>query len=363
MFTTYKNEKLLFTLIGTLLFLCLFSTIGCNGKYQEQITTLGKELEEVKSNLDIALERVETAEDAKKVAENAQKVAKSAKEVAENAQKVAKSAKETAESKLETALQRAEAAENAQKVAETDREIALQHVKAAEGAKKIAEGAKKIAEAERRTALQRAGTAENARKIAEAERRTALQRAEAAEGAKKIAEAERRTALQRAGTAENARKIAENAKAKAETDRYNALKLAEDAEQERKNLEKLVSLVPQAEIKDVRIQEKGRNINISVTFSIKNRKDIEGSVKVFFFFKKNGRALRDKDGPISISEKFMPKRVPETLTVKLSISHAKLNLAQPSDLIFKFRIYDKPTDSFLDMAPYVKEFYFDPHKN
>ena len=300
MFTTTSTKKIFFTLIGTLFVLCLFSTIGCNGKYQQELKKVKSErdtarlsLKEAKSNLAAARQSLKTAETARKTAETAKATAETARRKAESNLTAARQSLKTAESNLAAARQ---------------------SLKTAETAKATAETARKTAESNLTAARQSLKTAETARR-------------------------------------------------KAETDRDNALKLAQIAEEKRKNLEKLVSLVPQAEIKDVRIQEKGKNINISVTFSIKNRKDIESSVKVFFFFKKNGRALRDKNGPISISEKFTPKRIKDTQTVKLSISHAKLNLAQPSDLIFQFRIYDKPTNSFLDTVPYAKEFRFDPHKN
>lgn len=130
-----------------------------------------------------------------------------------------------------------------------------------------------------------------------------------------------------------------------------------------RELEKLIEKLPQATIRDVKIDEKKKNIDITVKFDIKNRKGIEGSVKGYFYFQ-DGPALLDKNGvPISISKDFTPKGVAETQTVKLSTSHAELNIKQPYDLKFTFSIYDEPTDSFLEDKPYSVLFSFDPFKD
>ena len=132
-----------------------------------------------------------------------------------------------------------------------------------------------------------------------------------------------------------------------------------------RNLEKLVEKLPQATIENVEIKPKKSNMDINVTFNIKNRKDIECFVNGYLFQRrKKGERfekLENKKGkPISISEKFTPKRVTETQTVKFSISYAELNVTQRRELQFDFYIYDKPTDSFLNTEPYPVPFLFDP---
>ena len=128
-------------------------------------------------------------------------------------------------------------------------------------------------------------------------------------------------------------------------------------------LEKLAEKLPQATIRDVKIDDKKKNIDITIKFDIKNRKGIEDSVKGYFHFQ-DGPALLDKNGdPISISKDFTPKHVAETQTIKISMPYAKLNIKQPYNLKFIFRIYDKPTHSFLDEKPYSVLFRFDPFKN
>ena len=128
-------------------------------------------------------------------------------------------------------------------------------------------------------------------------------------------------------------------------------------------LEKLVEKAPRATISDVKIADKKKNIDITVTFYIKNRKGIEVSVKGYFYFK-DGQALLGKNGdPISISKDFTPKDVEETPTVAISMSYDKLNVKQPYDLKFIFRIYDKPTNSFVETEPYSVLFSFNPFKN
>ena len=130
-------------------------------------------------------------------------------------------------------------------------------------------------------------------------------------------------------------------------------------------LEKLVEKLPQATIEGIRIDQKKKNIDISVTFNIKNRKGIKCFVNGYFFQRRHSsekfKELQDKKGsPISISEEFTPKRVIETRTVKFSISHAELNVSQARELRFDSHIYDKPTNSFLNTQPYSKSFRYDP---
>ena len=132
-----------------------------------------------------------------------------------------------------------------------------------------------------------------------------------------------------------------------------------------RELEELVEKLPQANIENVRIDQRKKDMDIYVKFNIKNRKDIECFVEGDLFQRrKEGEKfekLEDKKGkPISISEKFTPKDVEETQTVKLSISYAELNVTQRRELKFDFHIYDKPTDSFLNTEPYSKLFRFDP---
>lgn len=217
-----------------------------------------------------------------------------------------------------------------------------QRLRAAESAKKAAETAKRVAESDRDTAIQRARTAESARKIVESDRDTTIQRLK---------------------TAETAKKAAEFAKKTADSKRDSAIKRAEIAEREKKSLEKLVSLVPQAEIIRVQPDVKKKEMDISVTFSIKNRKDIDGRVYAYFYFQ-DGEKLRSKRGnQIVITERFTPKSATETLTVTLSMPYDKLNTSQPSKLKFNVRIYDSPTQSFLDQGPYTVSFFFYPNKD
>ena len=198
--------------------------------------------------------------------------------------------------------------------------------------------------------------------IANTARDTAVQRAEKVESDLrkayknlKTANAARDAAVQRAEKSAKERD-------RAYSERDRARQRARISEEEKKKLEKLVRFVPRATITNVRIVEKQKDIDIFVTFGIENRRGMEGSVNGSFYFQ-SGKSLVDKNGPISISKEFTPDSVKDTLTVKLPMSHAKLNLAQPSDLIFKFRIYDKSTNDFLDQKPYSKTFRFDPHKN
>ena len=114
---------------------------------------------------------------------------------------------------------------------------------------------------------------------------------------------------------------------------------------------------------DVQTDVKKKEMDISVIFSIKNRKDIEGWVYAYFYFQ-DGERLRDKKKkPIFIRKEFTPKRVEETQTVKLSMLYDKLNTSQPSKLKFNVRIYDEPTKSFLDQGPYTVSFSFYPNKD
>ena len=170
-------------------------------------------------------------------------------------------------------------------------------------------------------------------------------------------------ARQRAETAEKERE-----KVEAELDRFKK-EFKEGAPEKTQKyieeLEKQNEKVPEAIIQDVKITmiKKRKRMNITVKFDIKNRKDIKGLVKGSVYFVENERALLDKNGrEISISEEFTPKLVKDTLTVEYSMPYDKLNVKQPYDLQFIFRIYDKPTESYLEKKPYPKEFSFDPFK-
>lgn len=152
---------------------------------------------------------------------------------------------------------------------------------------------------------------------------------------------------------------AELEKVKAELERGTP----SDLQERIKYLEKLNEKVPQATINDVKFDEKKKSMDIIVEFDIKNRKGIEGSVRVYFY-RHDGRALVDRNKEeIYISKKFTPERVEDRLTIKLSMSYAKLNVKQPHDLEFRLRIYDDLTDSFLEKSPYSKQFDFDPFKD
>ena len=127
--------------------------------------------------------------------------------------------------------------------------------------------------------------------------------------------------------------------------------------------EELIEKIPQAIIEKVQTEQKKKSMDINVKFHIYNRKGIEGSVNVSFHLEE-GPALEDKNRrKITISEKFTPKRVEDTLTVKLSMSYDQLNVKQPRSLKFILRIYDKPTDTFLDKESYSESFHFDPFKD
>lgn len=173
--------------------------------------------------------------------------------------------------------------------------------------------------------------------------------------------AELERARQRAETAEKERE-----KVEAELDRFK--KEFKEGAPERtqkyiEQLEKQNEKVPEAIVQDVKIamNKKRKRMDITVKFDIKNRKDIKGLVKGSVYFVENERALLDKNGrEISISEEFTPKLVKDTLTVEYSMPYDKLNVKQPYDLKFIFRIYDKPTESYLEKKPYSKEFSFDP---
>lgn len=128
-------------------------------------------------------------------------------------------------------------------------------------------------------------------------------------------------------------------------------------------LEKLVEKLPRAIIDDVQLERKKKSMNITAKFHIYNRKGIEGSVEVSFYLQED-LALKDKNGyKIIIRKKFTPKDVEDTLIVKLSMSDAELNVKQPRDLKFILRIYDKPTNTFLEEKPYSRSFHFDPFKD
>ena len=244
--------------------------------------------------------------------------------------------------------QHVKTAESAKTRAESARDKALENLKTAESAKARAESA-------RDKALENLKTAESAKTRAESARDKALENLKTAESAKARAESARDKALENL-------KTAESAKARAESARDKALEQAKVAEEGKKNLEKLVSLVPHAEIKDVRPNLKKKGMDISVTFSIKNRKDIEGWVYVYFYFQ-NGEKLLNKNKPIFIKEAFTPERVTEIQTVELSMPYANLNVELPDELKFNVHIYDKPTESFLEKEPYSVLFSFDPNKN
>ena len=314
MFTTTSTEKVLFTLIGTLFVLCLFSTVGCGGRYQQELQELREELKEVKSERDTARKSLETA--------------KFNLDAARQSLKTAESAKATAVSNLAAASQSLKTTESARKEAESDLYTASQSLK-------TTESAKRKAESDLYTASQSLKTTESAKARAESNLNTALRRVKAAESAERRSISERNKARERA-------KI---------------------AEEEKEKLEKLVSLVPQAVIEGVRTDVKRKQMDISVTFSIKNRKDIDGWVYVYFYFQ-DGEKLEDKkEKPIFIREEFTPESVTDTQTVKLSMPYDKFNTSQPSKLKFNVRIYDEPTESFLDKGPYSVLFSFYPNRD
>ena len=128
-------------------------------------------------------------------------------------------------------------------------------------------------------------------------------------------------------------------------------------------LEKLTEKLPRVIINNVQLERKKKGMDIAVKFNIYNRRGIEGSVKVSFYLQ-GGPALEDKHGrKITISKKFTPKRVKdEGVKVTLSMSYADLNVKQPRDLKFILRVYDEPTQSFLDQEPYSQQFHYNPFK-
>ena len=344
MFRTISVDKISFALIGTLFALCLFSTVGCSGGAISSVHAedLRQSVKTVESERDKALRRAKTAEDA--IAS-----VKTERDRALRRAKTAEDAIASVKTKRDRALRRAKTAEDAIASVKTERDRALRRAKTAEDA--IAS-----VKTERDRALRRAKTAEDAIARAETARDKALKRAKTAEDAIARAETARYRALKRAKTAEDAIASVESA-------RDRALRRAENAEEELENLRELVDRAPQATIKNVSVNPKKKSMDISVTFSIKNRKDIEGSVYVYFYFQ-DGEKLPDKKGnPISIREKFTPKSVTETLTVKLPMSYDKLNLRQPDKLMFSVRIYDKPTNSFLNKERYLVSFSYDSRKN
>ena len=132
-----------------------------------------------------------------------------------------------------------------------------------------------------------------------------------------------------------------------------------------KKLEKLVEKLPQATIKEVRLDRKKKDMDVYVRFNIKNRKNIECFVNGYFFQRrKKGekfeKLIDENEKPISISEKFTAEHVTESRTVKFSISYAELHVTQPRELSIVFYIYDEATDSYLNTKPYSKLFRFDP---
>ena len=124
-------------------------------------------------------------------------------------------------------------------------------------------------------------------------------------------------------------------------------------------LESLVPKLPRALIKDVKIDSKKKKVNISVIFDIYNRKGIEGSVKLYFY-RQDGKHLKKNNRQIIIDEKFTPKRVVDTSTVEFLLSDVDLSVKQPRTLQFRVKIYDEPTNSFLNQDNYLNTFDFDP---
>ena len=311
-------------------------------KVTEELKLAKLALYNARRDLSAALNKLKLVEKARDQAIARLKIAASNLEEAEATLQIANRNLATAITERDTARKLAKITEDAKVRAETERDTAQRLAKIAEDAKMRAETTKKRAETERDTAQRLAKIAEDAKMRAET--------------TKKRFETERDTARRLA-------KIAEDAKVRFETERDTARRLAKIAENRAAAAEAKVSLVPQATITNVRIAEKKKDIDILVTFSIKNRKNSKGLVIASFYFA-NGQPLRNRNGPISISEEFTPKQVNEKeRTVKLSMSYAELNIAQPSKLQFRFRIYDKSTEKFLDGKPYLKPFSFNPHKN
>ena len=110
-----------------------------------------------------------------------------------------------------------------------------------------------------------------------------------------------------------------------------------------RELEKLSKKYPQATIKDVRIGRNKKNMDIDVTFSIKNRKGIKSFIKGYLFYRRKGggkfEQARKNGVPIFISREFTPENVTETRKVEDSMPYADLNVGQPRDLRFDFYIY------------------------
>ena len=324
-----------------------FSVLGCSG---------GSINEVHRQDL---LRRVKTAEAAKAKAESKLNSTLQDLEIAEDDLKIAEDGKVRLQSELNSARRRA-------KAAEAELNTVLRRAKESEDAKVKTQSelsralqSLKKAEAELNTALRRAKAAEvDARpKIDKSERDNAHSRLRAAEAAKAKTESNLNTALRRVNAAEAAER-------RAISERDKARERAKIAEAEKKKLEQLVSLVPQVEIKDVRTDVKKKEMDISVIFSIKNRKDIKGWVYAYFYFQ-DGEKLENKKGkPIFIRKEFTPKSVTvETQPVKLSMPYDKLNTSQPSKLKFDVRIYDEPTESFLDKGPYTVSFSFYPNRD
>ena len=347
MFTTINAEKILFTLISTLFALCSFSTVGCGGGAISSVHTedLRQRVKIAESARDRALKRAENAENATASIESARDRALKRAENAENATASIESARDRA-------LKRAENAENTTASIESARDRALKRAEAAETAKAEA---KSELTSTRQSLNRRVKTAEEAKVRAETARDRALRRTETAEKAIAEVKSARDRALRHAETAEEA-------KVRAETTRDTALRRAKVAEEEWENLQKLVSLVPQATIEKVSVNPKKKSMDISVKFNIKNRKDIEGRVYVYFYFQDEEKLQDEKGNQIVIWKKFTPKSVTETLTVKLPMHYDKLNLGQPDKLMFSVRIHDKPTDRYLNKRHLVS-FSYDSSKD
>lgn len=127
------------------------------------------------------------------------------------------------------------------------------------------------------------------------------------------------------------------------------------------NISDLISKLPRAFINNVQIEQKKKNVHITINFDIYNRKGIEGSV-ILYFYRQDGTKLLKNNKQIIIKEKFTPKRVEDTLTEEFTLSGDDLSVKQPRTLQVSVRIYDEPTESYLNKERQIQTFFYDPFK-
>lgn len=369
---TTNAKKMCSTIIGGLLVLCLLSILSCSGGsmsdvHKQDLLQRAKAAETAIKAAEAAKTRAEIHRDA---ALQRAKAAETARDAARHRVKASESAERIAISERDEADERAKAAETAKARAQSELNTTLRLLRTAEfeldearERAKAAETPKVRDQSERSSALQ-------SLKTTETELRTALDRAKAAEvelddaySRLRAAESNLRTALRRVKAAEAAEQKVISERNKAREAERKAIVERDKARERAEIAENLIRFVPQAVIKDVRTDVKKKEMDISVTFSIKNRKDVDGQVRTYFYFQ-DGEKLKDKRGnQIVIWKKFTPKRVTETQTVKLSMPYDKLNTSQPSKLKFDVRIYDESAEDYLDQGPYTVSFSFYPNKD